>query len=217
MQPHYVQRHLEWLYGLPPGTSVAPFIFSDQQLAAVLFSASERASAAEALFICQRGDELELSVFIDSSVLEKLRRIGPASALRIEDLAEFWLLVEGVSHFVRVSHAAAHRRAITALELELQAEIDKFVSAVLFLQRGGVRAAEEIWIQLFRNTRFDERLSVSQQRTYRDASDAAAGYCRWLLERYFARGRALAAVRSLRSFFHASRSEKLRRAEGLIS
>ena len=45
-----------------------------------------------------------------------------------ENLADFWSALEGVSHFTYYAWNAARDKSVSLFELELQAEVDKFVT-----------------------------------------------------------------------------------------
>ncbi len=74
----------------------------------------------------QETDALALALFVDAAVVANLERHDPGVALHDGNFADFCLAVEGVSHFVYVALRAAGDRPVSPLELELQAEVDKF-------------------------------------------------------------------------------------------
>ena len=130
-------------------------------------------------------------------------------ALRVPDAAprvganDVWLqLLEGVSHFVYLAERVRTGLPFTQLELELQAEIDKFVLLAL--------DAEE---------RPDARLlhfRIFEQATFLDPPGSEAGERYRLANRLAARfagrlaGRADVEVRALlRRFYRAGQAEKI--------
>ena len=67
-----------------------------------------------------------------------MRTASKLSVLVVDDdqdireyLQDFLLAVEGVSHFVYLVHRARQERPVSAVELELQAEVDKYLVALL--------------------------------------------------------------------------------------
>ena len=58
-------------------------------------------------------------------------------------------LIEGVSHFVYVADRARRKLPATQLELELQAEIDKYVLLVLQRERFDTLVARAFHARLF--------------------------------------------------------------------
>ena len=69
------------------------------------------------------------------AALANLERHDPATRLDETNFADFCLAVEGVSHFIYVALRAADDRGVSQLELELQAEVDKFACCVLVAGR----------------------------------------------------------------------------------
>lgn len=119
-------------------------------------------------------------------------------------------VIEGVSHFVYVAERAAAGRAATQLELELQAEVDKWV----------VLAASEIALSVERSAelreRLYERVSFTHDETseagerYRVANDAANRFVRKLERAYVSLARFGELRDELRRFHRAGQEEKLR-------
>src|SRR4029079_12506089 len=85
----------------------------------------------EQLLLRESGGELGMALFVDDAALANLERHDPAARLDDRNFTDFCLAIEGVSHFVYVALAAARERAVSQLELELQAEVDKFVCCTL--------------------------------------------------------------------------------------
>jgi hypothetical protein len=115
-----------------------------------------------------------------------------------------WLqLLEGVSHFVYVVERVRTGLPTTQLELELQAEVDKFV--LLGLEPGfDPLSARRLHTSLFEGGRFlDPRGSEAGER-YRLANDLAARLAARLLARDHRETRTL-----LRRFYRAGQTDKI--------
>jgi len=108
-----IQRGLERLYRLDRAPDVADFVL-----------AMPRRRPREELWVRPAGEDLEIRLVLDAALL--------AGARGLEDTL---LLVEGVSHFLCVVFRARQGRPVSALELELQAEVDKFVACLALWQR----------------------------------------------------------------------------------
>ena len=124
-----VQRGLESLYRVQTCLDVDAFMVDEEARNEAL--GSEKRRPREQLLVAQAGEELSLALFLDEEALANLRRHDPAGGLSEHNFWDFCLAVEGVSHFIYVAVCAASDRSVTALELELQAEVDKFVSCTL--------------------------------------------------------------------------------------
>jgi hypothetical protein len=104
---------------------------------------------------------------------------------------------------------------VSLLELETQAEVDKYAVTVFLLadQLGGDYPAQ-VHARLFDRVSFDVRLEPDQYHRYRTAHRCAAHYCRRLEHRFVTRGQARieALVRELRKFYRLGSTAKLRHA-----
>ena len=74
---------------------------------------------------------LQIALYIDATVVERLAERSPFAALHQANLADYCTALEGVSHFHYVVWSCARGRPVSLLELEMQAEVDKYVGAVL--------------------------------------------------------------------------------------
>ena len=102
--------------------------------------------------------------------------ISPYAYLAFERLPQ---ALEGVSHFVCVAWNAHHDRDVSVLELEMQAEIDKYVSSCWLLRRQSPRRfPAELHSLLFERTRIDPALAGERAGLYRDATRYASRFCR---------------------------------------
>ncbi len=155
-----------------------------------------RAAAAreEELLVAQSADgaELALSLYLDPALLQRLARADPLESLNAGNVADCLTALEGVSHFLYLAWNAGHDRPVSVLELEMQAEVDKFVTSHLLLRRQWPgHFPLELRRLLFERARPDPRLDAARAGLYREASSYAARFCR-RLERGLARTRARA-------------------------
>lgn len=140
---------------------------------------------SETLWVAQDGDELLLGLQFDASVLERLNTAGSLDAFPVWRLQDFWLVLEGVSHYLCLGWHAEHDRAISALDLETQAEIDKFVSAwELGRETGLGDIAQGVKELLFGNWQFADGAPPELYERYHQASTQAERYCAFLTRRY---------------------------------
>jgi hypothetical protein len=205
-----MQAMLARFYDTPSDYDVYDFLATDRRHAGL----SPRCSDEQVL-IAEGDDGLQLSVFIDSRVLARLAKRNPLRALGDENLSDYCTAFEGVSHFHYLTWRAAMRVPVTLLELELQAEVDKYVGAMVLLtrQQSG-RYPTHLHERLFDRVSFDSELDVESRARYRLANRGAAHYCRKLDERFFRvrRQRPEAWLAELRKFYRYGHAEKIRRA-----
>jgi hypothetical protein len=145
-----------------------------------------------------------------------LEQADPQRSLTEDNLADYCTALEGVSHFVYSTWRLDRDLPVSLLELETQAEVDKYAVTVFLLgrQQGGMSYPAQVHARLFDRVSFDARLEPDQYERYRTAHRCAAQYCRRLEHRFVSRGvaRIEALVRELRSFYRLGSSAKLQRA-----
>ena len=126
-----LQNLLAGIYDVPLTHDVAEFLLTDRSRLPPALRAS---SSDEQVLVAEDGDTLWINLFLEPGVLQRLASANPLDALHAGNLADYWTALEGVSHFVCLAWHAAYDRPVTLLELELQAEIDKYVSSVWLLR-----------------------------------------------------------------------------------
>ncbi len=92
------------------------------------------------------------------------------------------VLVEGVSHFIYLIWNAYKGKSIKPVELELQAEVDKFIHQAIYRneQSCNIKDLKIIRERIFKNFTLLKTLNSAEVTRYNDASNAAAHYCKWL-------------------------------------
>ncbi|HET9474111.1 MAG TPA: hypothetical protein VFO82_09465 [Steroidobacteraceae bacterium] len=171
-----LQESLAEIYDLPATPDVAQFLLTDP--ASVARHNGARKSD-EQLLVAEEGDTLSMALYIDAAVLARLARSDPYCALTQDNLADYLTVAEGVSHFVYVAWNAGFDKPVTLLELELQAEVDKYVlGAWLLREQGDGRFPRELHRALFERTRIDPCAAAGRTGLYRAASDYAGRFCR---------------------------------------
>jgi hypothetical protein len=162
----------------------------------------------EQLLVREEDGELGMGLFIDRAALANLERNDPGRRLDEANFADFCLALEGVSHFVYVALCAAGHRRVSALELELQAEVDKFVCCVLL--QG---PSPELRGRLFRDVRFADDLDAEERDRYRTANAEAERYAAGLERRFVHQDRVNDMLAELRLFYRLGLDDK----RGLIA
>lgn len=209
-----MQALLAQLYDAPVEHGIDDFLVTDRDKLESLIGSDARAGSDEQVFIVQNGNDVRIGVFIEQAVLERLQRSDPLRSLEEDNLRDYCTALEGVSHFHYLIWSLTRGRSVSLLELELQAEVDKYTSAVaLFTRQRHGRFPESLHARLFHAVSFLPGLDESSRRRYEEANRHAARYCRALEERYL-RPRRLRPelwLADLRRFFRCGHQEKLRR------
>ncbi|HEY3809130.1 MAG TPA: hypothetical protein VGL50_04255 [Steroidobacteraceae bacterium] len=205
-----LQQLLAGIYDLPTPYRVDDFLFTER---ARLPSPARESDTDEQLLVLEQGSDAEVGLFLDAALLARLASANPLEALNGNNLADYWTALEGVSHFVYLAWNAGHDRAVTLLELELQAEIDKYVASWWLLsQQHPAHRPAELHHLLFERAQIDERLAGERAGLYYAANRYAARFCR-RLERRLARmhGETLAELRRFYRLTHQRKVSHIQR------
>ena len=171
-----LQDLIAGIYDLAVPQDVGDFVVTDRRLLSEEQAASH---TDEQLLVACGGDTLDIALYLDAGLLQRLEAADPTDALHAGNVADYLTAVEGVSHFVCVAWHARHDRDVSLLALEMQAEIDKYLATYLLLRRQWPeRFPAELHDLLFTRARVDPQLAGSREGLYRAASDHAACYCR---------------------------------------
>ncbi len=185
MIPRLMQNQLQSFYDLELNYNINDFLITDRGLANQLESNPSSRSVEEKLLIQANQDGLGVSLFLAEELIAFLDANNPFIHLDDDNLNAFCIALEGVSHFTYLTWNASHNRPISQLELELQAEIDKFVSIVLLARKQDKSFnLKDIYKRLFTNCKFDQSLDTNELDRYQTANNYAARYCTQLEYRY---------------------------------
>lgn len=213
MRPADVQRWLVTLYDLPPQAGVDPFVCDAAQAEAILGSRPDR----EELLLVSDPDvdgRAGVSLYLDAALLERVRRAG-AAWLGPAHLPDATVLVEGVSHFTYVAYRAERGEPVSELEMEVQAEVDKYVlsvwgrAALVGRGVGWVRASQALREALFEDVSFRDPADTIVGARYRRANRRAASIAVEVERRWLRRRDPAGAIRALRAFYRRRREGKL--------
>jgi hypothetical protein len=200
-----LQAGLEGTYRLTPSLDVGDF----------LIDASDRRelgaarSAEEQLFVQEHDGELSMGLYLEPRALARLATHDPRRRLDDDNLGDFLLALEGVSHFVYLAHRAREERRVSAVELELQAEVDKWLVALLLTWDQNGAPLADLRARLFGNVRYLPDLSAEERDRYRLANDAANEYTLSLEHRYVRRRAVAEMLTELRRFYQQGLTGKL--------
>jgi hypothetical protein len=208
-----LQESLAEIYDLPATPDIAQFLLTDH---ASLAPIAQARASDEQLIVAVDGDTLSMALYIDAQVLERLARHDPFDSLTHENLADYLTVAEGVSHFVYVAWNAGFDKPVTLLELELQAEIDKYVLCAWLLRaQGRGRVPRELHRALFERTRVDPVAAGDRAGLYHTASCYAARFCSRVAARLARRTRGATGelLTELRRFYRWGNAHKMRHIE----
>jgi hypothetical protein len=194
-----LQRRLQAIYRVE-APEVGGFLCGREAAA----RAGHAPRAAEELLVLEEEEGLSLGLYLEESVL--------AGAARGE-LAALAQAAEGVSHFVYLASRAEGGRPVSLLELEAQAEVDKFVLLLAPWRRERPRVrrrrSRALRRRLFEEVRYAAWLAAEELERYREANRLGAGYARWLEGRFVLGADLDGLWRELRRSYRLGAGEKL--------
>lgn len=152
-----------------------------------------------------------MSLYISADVFNQLENTHPISLIEQGKHSEFCLMLEGVSHFLYVVWNANHQRQVTLLEMELQAEIDKFIlmqSLIDSDQDNDIINSLRVW--LFENNTYNSQLNSNELERYELANHYAGKYCMALQQKYKLSGLNKNLLNDLRRLYRLGQQDKIR-------
>jgi len=205
-----LQQLLGTLYRLELDHDVRDYLISDVALLRALECPASQREVDEKLLLLEGEHGLEMALYLDQAVLERLAEADPRESIGRHNIADFWTVLEGISHFNYLVWNAGRDQCVTLLELEMQAEVDKYLGTRALLEqqaRSGLATCLLDW--LFELPVFDPALNVQEAERYRDASHLAGRYCHNLEHRFPAQRLGLAMLEELRSFYRWAQPAKI--------
>lgn len=207
-----LQRQLERIYEVEIPHRVDDFLTTDPEFLKVVQGDDDsvQSKVEERLLVVQDGDSVDVALYLDNEIINRLADDDPTSNLHDGNLADYCTVMEGVSHFLYLLWNAHHERGVSLMELEMQAEIDKYVSmAFLFSQQGSGRIPPRLYRWLFDKPTFDASLDRASLERYRDANYYASRYCARLEKRYLGKEGRTGIFKDLRRLYRLTNHAKI--------
>ena len=163
-----LQTLLGRLYDVEQPFDVYDFLVTDRR--AVDAAANETRTLDEELLLAETADGAGVALYLDPGILKRLEASDPHRALTEDNLADYCTALEGVSHFVYSTYGLRATLPVSLLELETQAEVDKYAVTVFLLgaQQGGDSYPAHVHARLFDRVSFDTRLRARSISTLPD-------------------------------------------------
>lgn len=203
-----LQSHLASISQVDPGYDVSDFLITDPLLAGCLGEGSLFSNTEETVLMQEDESGLALSVFLHDELLSRLKGADPLKKLCVTDLKDLWTVLEGISHFNYIVWNARKNRQVSLLELELQAEVDKFTSTLIMaLHQDDTELADKMHGWLFDKIHFNSDLNESERERYNTANNYAARFCHGFRERIRCNNKK--GLLELRQFYRLSQRDKI--------
>lgn len=202
-----LQRQLEDTYEVTVPYAATDFLTHNQALVTQVEPAD--GAPAESLLVSQDDEDLEIALYLHRDVLTHLTSDCPQDRLHGGNLQSFCYAAEGVSHFVYLTWRAIRDVQVSCVELELQAEVDKFVCAwALLPDQGDHLSRADLRHTLFERVRYSDALSPEQHSRYVEANRLASKYCRHLDYHFLRRGQVSDFLAEIRRFYRLPHPRK---------
>jgi hypothetical protein len=201
-----IQSHLQSIYRIE-APDIRQFIIDESQLQDI--TGGEIRDSEEWVLARSTDEGLDLAIYVATVHLEDLERSGSLAEAAHSNFRAFCMATEGVSHFLMLVERARREEPVTMLELEAQAEVDKFVSACL---HHPLRTSEW-WVRLFRDASLMDGLQPDEVHRYHEAGRLAAAFCSTLDEAPHVD----ALLHLLRRFWRDSGAQRLERMRRLAA
>jgi hypothetical protein len=125
----------------------------------------------------------------------------------LSEINDLSVVIEELSHFNMYCLRALEKRPVSALELEVQAEIDKFGIFLEWLhQKNEEHLRESVFNQLFGNFKLGSWIPRNEKYRYQEAHQIAKNFCKGVLRNKLSHDEFKAQCRS---FFFQPASSKL--------
>lgn len=209
-----LQTCLQSVYELDIEHNIDDYLTTSRSLAGGFGNDRSSIHAREKLFVHEDEHGLNLSLYIDEGVLNCFNSGDPFAQLDESNIEEFCLVLEGASHFTYLVWNATHDRPVTLLELELQAEVDKYITLMHCIeQQENLAEYRQLIRLLFEANSYHPDLDQEELKRYRAATAYAHKYCLQLETRFGGLRDRNGLLAELRRFYRLGLRDKVRRIQ----
>lgn len=205
-----IQAALTSLYDLEPVAPVEDFV-CDEETARE--SVGDEVERREVLLVQDDADGIAIGLYVDEQFIETIRD-NPDGWLDDPSFEARCVATEGVSHFVYLMFRATNETPVSQLELELQAEVDKYATGLLAGNGVGLIQERSRFLRerLFEHVQFIDDENTEAGERYRLANKLAARYAQKLEAKYLRQGDLKELARELRRFYRLGARQKIEAA-----
>lgn len=195
-----LQRELEKIYSLQNFAPVELFLMTKEELS----QANPSSLHKPQVLFQERDGEAFLGVYLGEETKRRLEQNGVEKA----PLHDFCLATEEISHFVYLSHCASLEKKVSLLDLEVQAEVDKFLLASRYYA-----SDPRLFPKLFQEVEFRKELDSKEHQRYQEANRLGAKMAKWLQTKIRTRELGASVLGFLRNFYRMESQNKLNKVE----
>ena len=176
--PAAVQQTLQARYRISLSHAVDSFVSYDREIYTALDGRADIPN--ELLLLREEDGDMDIGLFLDESMLARAHPALQRDQWHRQDIEDITSVIEGVSHLICVLWHADQRRELRPVDMELQAEIDKFVILKHFCQSNA--SLTHCQRLLFDVGAADSDPELAER--YTRARRYAWTYCQWLQARF---------------------------------
>ena len=202
-----IQQKLAALYDIELDVDVDDFVCDE---ATAREAVGDAVSRREVLLVAEDAEGVAVGLYVDADAVKEFVESSDAW-LGDAGFEGACLATEGVSHFVYLMFRAKQEHSVSQLELELQAEVDKYATALL--AGNGVGAIRErsraLRQRLFEEVEYLDDAASEEGERYRLATRLAAKYALHLERTYVVNSDIGALALALRRFYRLGARGKL--------
>jgi len=187
-----IHQSLQDLNGIETSLSIMDFVKPTKGLNKVIFQ--------------EENEVAEIAVCLNEKLLSRVEDTNLPEDFSLEKLPDLSVVVEELSHFNTYCEKALKDQPVSELELEVQAEVDKFGLALEWLsKRNEDHLKEQVFELLFKEITLGEWVLPDKRALYEDAHLIARNFCRKLMHEDLNHSE---RRDKFRKFFSKSQSEK---------
>jgi len=160
------------------------------------------------MIVKEGGDGAEVLVCLEERILKKFQNAQMPRDFRWDHLPDLSVVVEELSHFNTFCHKVSGDLSISQIELEVQAEVDKFALALEWLEmRNEFEFVHHVFDTLFEKCELGAWVQTDEERQrYHEAHELARSFCRRILAE---KGSREERQRAFKEFYGLNHEQKL--------
>jgi hypothetical protein len=152
---HLLQEKLEEIYRLEKCPEANKYVLSPKE-----FKRLAKSSDNPQVIYVDEGSDATLGIYLGKRIFKKIQ-----NKAKIFSFQDFCVMAEEISHFIYLIWSKSNGKKITLLDLEIQAEVDKFLLASNFF-----RSQETVFQKMFETFMFRKNLLKDEKNRYIEAS-----------------------------------------------
>jgi hypothetical protein len=127
-------------------------------------------------------DDTEALICLNKELLERVNALQLPNDFSFNNVSDVSIVIEELSHFITYCHKAEKDDPISQLELEVQAEVDKFALILSWLsQKNEEDKKHDLFDRLFGDLNLGDWVPLDSQDRYKEAHEIARSFCRSIL------------------------------------